>query len=43
MSADHPSIDPSVPPSGTGCADCLAAGGWWVHLNFEAQPTVFIP
>jgi len=28
-----PSIDPSVPPSGTGCADCEAAGGWWVHLR----------
>ncbi len=26
-------IDPSVPPSGTGCADCDAAGGWWVHLR----------
>lgn len=26
-------IDPSVPPSGTGCAACLAAGGWWLHLR----------
>jgi hypothetical protein len=26
-------IDPDVPPSGTGCAECLAAGGWWVHLR----------
>ena len=26
-------IDPSVPPSGTGCADCEAAGGWWLHLR----------
>ncbi len=26
-------IDPSVPPSGTGCAECEAAGGWWVHLR----------
>jgi hypothetical protein len=26
-------INPSVPPSGTGCADCDAAGGWWVHLR----------
>ncbi len=26
-------IDPSVPPSGEGCADCLAAGGWWLHLR----------
>jgi hypothetical protein len=26
-------IDPSVPPSGTGCADCEATGGWWLHLR----------
>jgi Zn-finger in ubiquitin-hydrolases and other protein len=26
-------IDPSVPPSGTGCAECEASGGWWVHLR----------
>ncbi|MEU1280890.1 UBP-type zinc finger domain-containing protein [Streptomyces sp. NPDC005805] len=26
-------IDPSVPPSGAGCVDCDAAGGWWVHLR----------
>ncbi len=30
-------IDPSVPPSGTGCVECLAAGGWWVHLRRCAQ------
>lgn len=30
MSAD---IDPSVPPSGTGCVECLESGGWWVHLR----------
>jgi hypothetical protein len=23
----------SPPPSGTGCLDCDAAGGWWVHLR----------
>lgn len=22
-----------VMPSGTGCEDCLAIGGWWVHLR----------
>ena len=32
-----PGIDPSVPPSGTGCAECDAAGGWWVHLRRCAQ------
>jgi Zn-finger in ubiquitin-hydrolases and other protein len=30
-------IDTSVPPSGTGCAECEAAGGWWVHLRRCAQ------
>jgi Zn ribbon nucleic-acid-binding protein len=28
-------IDPTVPPSGSGCADCLAGDGpgWWLHLR----------
>jgi len=26
-------IDPSVPPSGTGCVECDAGGGWWFHLR----------
>lgn len=26
-------IDPSVPPSGPGCVECLATGGWWFHLR----------
>ncbi|WP_281424515.1 hypothetical protein [Pseudonocardia nigra] len=26
-------IDPSVLPSGVGCAKCDANGGWWVHLR----------
>lgn len=26
-----------VPPSGTGCKECLATGGWWVHLNRCAE------
>ena len=30
-------IDPSVPPSGHGCAECDATGGWWVHLRRCAQ------
>ena len=30
---DIPGIDPSVPPSGEGCVDCDAAGGWWFHLR----------
>jgi hypothetical protein len=30
-------IDPTVPPSGTGCVECLAEGGWWFHLRRCAQ------
>lgn len=26
-------IDVTVPPSGTGCVECLATGGWWFHLR----------
>ncbi len=26
-------IDPTVPPSGTGCAECEQVEGWWVHLR----------
>ena len=31
MTADV--IDPSVPPSGDGCVECEADGGWWLHLR----------
>jgi hypothetical protein len=32
-------IDPTVPPSGPGCAECLSAEptGWWFHLRRCAQ------
>lgn len=39
MSTENPgvdiagSIDPAVPPSGPGCLECEATGGWWVHLR----------
>lgn len=26
-------VDRSVPPSGTGCVECEASDGWWVHLR----------
>jgi ubiquitin-hydrolase Zn-finger-containing protein len=26
-------IDVAATPSGAGCAECDAAGGWWVHLR----------
>lgn len=28
-----PLVDPTVPPSGTGCVECDATGGWWVKLR----------
>lgn len=30
-------IDPTVKPSGTGCAECESSGGWWFHLRRCAQ------
>src|SRR5215469_9426610 len=30
-------IDASARPSGNGCAECLAANGWWFHLRRCAQ------
>jgi len=30
-------IDPLVPPSGSGCVECLDSGGWWFHLRRCAQ------
>jgi hypothetical protein len=30
-------VDASVPPSGAGCVECDAAGGWWLHLRRCAQ------
>jgi hypothetical protein len=26
-------VDPTVSPSGDGCVECLASGGWWFHLR----------
>ena len=30
---DDSDIDPTVAPSGTGCVECEATAGWWVHLR----------
>jgi Zn-finger in ubiquitin-hydrolases and other protein len=30
-------IDPEVKPSGTGCVECEAVGGWWLHLRRCAE------
>ena len=32
-----PGVDPTRPPSGSGCADCEATAGWWFHLRRCAQ------
>jgi hypothetical protein len=37
VSAPGTGIDASVPPSGTGCAECEQSGGWWFHLRRCAQ------
>jgi hypothetical protein len=36
---DIPGINPEVPPSGTGCVECLSASpsGWWFHLRRCAE------
>ncbi|MFE0800050.1 UBP-type zinc finger domain-containing protein [Streptomyces sp. NPDC058812] len=31
--ASDTGIDPTALPSGTGCAECDAVGGWWFHLR----------
>ena len=30
-------INTASKPSGDGCGECLAAGGWWLHLHRCAQ------
>ena len=30
-------FEPSVVASGSGCVECLEAGGWWFHLRRCAQ------
>jgi hypothetical protein len=39
MTSQTAGIDPTVVPSGAGCAECLAgaAPGWWLHLRRCAQ------
>jgi Zn-finger in ubiquitin-hydrolases and other protein len=32
-----PGVNPAAPPSGTGCAECEEAGGWWFHLRRCAE------
>jgi len=37
MTSERPGINPSAKPSGTGCVECLATGGWWLHLRRCAE------
>ena len=37
MSAQIEGIDVNVKPSGTGCVECEAEHGWWLHLRRCAQ------
>ena len=30
-------LNPDVAPSGDGCVECLASGGWWFHLRRCAE------
>jgi hypothetical protein len=30
-------INPASKPSGAGCVECLASGGWWLHLRRCAE------
>jgi hypothetical protein len=34
---DIKGVDPAVAPSGNGCVECDANGGWWFHLRRCAQ------
>ena len=33
MKSNWDGINPATKPSGTGCVECLALGGWWSHLR----------
>jgi hypothetical protein len=37
MNRELDGIDPKAKPSGTGCAECLATNGWWLHLRRCAE------
>lgn len=30
-------INPAAKPTGDGCVECLASGGWWLHLRRCAE------
>jgi uncharacterized UBP type Zn finger protein len=37
MSEKIEGVNTTVPPSGTGCVECLAANSWWLHLRRCAE------
>jgi hypothetical protein len=37
MKVERTGINLSATPSGTGCVECLATGGWWLHLRRCAE------
>jgi hypothetical protein len=37
MKSKRDGINPAAKPSGTGCVECLALGGWWLHLRRYAE------
>lgn len=37
MRMEQNGINPKAKPSGTGCAECLVDGGWWLHLRRCAE------
>jgi hypothetical protein len=37
MSESQTGINPHAKPSGSGCAECLADGNWWLHLRRCAE------
>jgi hypothetical protein len=37
MKSEREGINALAKPSGTGCAECLATGEWWLHLRRCAE------
>jgi Zn-finger in ubiquitin-hydrolases and other protein len=37
MKSEREGINALAKPSGTGCVECLATGGWWLHLRRCAE------
>ena len=37
MKSTRDGINPAAKPSGPGCAECSALGGWWFHLRRCAE------